>query len=69
MCILHILHIFAHLATFLSHEIKLPYTEQLDLIYYETELNPALQISGRSSKVKVSHTNISNIFCTHFREL
>ena len=69
MCILHILHIFAHLARFLSHEINLPYTERLDLIDYEIELNPALQICGRSSEVKVSHTNISNIFCTTFREL
>ena len=55
------------IVTFLSHEMKFPYIESLDLIFYGTELNPVLQISGQSSKVKVSQTDITNIFFTHSR--
>ena len=47
--------------------MKLQCTGSLDFIFYGIELNPALQISDQSSKVKVSRTEISCIFCTHFR--
>ena len=43
--------------------------DYLDFIFYGVELNPALEISDQSSKVKVSHTEISYTFCEHFKEL
>ena len=59
---------FSPKVTFLSHEIKLLYTESLDFFFHGRESNVALQIINQSLKVKLSYTITSHIFFAHTSE-